>query len=322
MASDAKAAVEDPNFIPSDFSPPQFTSQYASSFNIQLTENIKRSFLSTYGRRRAEFFFQCLRTLFLGVFLGTIFITIGLDQTGVRDRTSLIFFSITFSGFVGFGLLPSVMQERAVFYHEQASGTYKPLAYAISLCLAAIPLALATAIIYVLPAYWIPDLEPRHDFDRFLFFLFVYFLVSLVLISLAEFFALAMPNEGIALMILGITFPLLTLFAGFLIPRQRIYGWWLWFYWIDPLHYAVEPVVLNTFNGLEFYCEPDQFIQIPVNGENIPYCQITSPQQVFIGSGLLPSWKWIDVGAFLGGFYAIFTGLVILSAVKIRHQKT
>jgi len=49
--------------------------------------------------------FQVVMTLALGVFLGTIFITLGLDQHGIRSRVAHIFFSCTFAGFIGFGML-------------------------------------------------------------------------------------------------------------------------------------------------------------------------------------------------------------------------
>lgn len=54
---------------------------------------------------------------------------------------------------------------------------------------------------------------------------------------MSEFLAVAMPTEGIAVMFLGIIVPIFTLFAGFLIPRQDIPGWWIWAYWISFLQY-------------------------------------------------------------------------------------
>lgn len=96
------------------------TDKYATSFATQLRENLKRSLTSFVLRRRVgniliftiyyfmllkhfiEFLFQVARTLILGIFLGTIFIDLGLDQDGIRNRVSHIFFSCTFAGFVGF----------------------------------------------------------------------------------------------------------------------------------------------------------------------------------------------------------------------------
>jgi hypothetical protein len=107
----------------------------------------------------AVVWFQIGRMLFYGVFMGTIFIhNLELDQTGITNRVAHIFFSCLFGGFIGFGmkcfffflfsffllfffsssrpnfiaLIPMIVQERGVFYHEQASGSYRPTTYAVS----------------------------------------------------------------------------------------------------------------------------------------------------------------------------------------------
>lgn len=94
-------------------------------------------------------------------------------------------------------------------------------------------------------------------------------------------------------MFLGLLAPLMLLFAGFFIPRDQIPGWWIWTYWISFLQYAllllllfwmycpvsycyfsyaVEATTLNSLSGLSFFCEPDQFVQVPLaNGETAPY---------------------------------------------------
>jgi hypothetical protein len=41
----------------------------------------------------------------------------------------------------------------------------------------------------------------------------------------------------------------LTLFCGFMIPSQSIPTFWLFVYWINPLHYALEGLFMTQFNG-------------------------------------------------------------------------
>ena len=80
----------------------------------------------------------------------------------------------------------------------------------------------------------------------FLFFCFIcfdigrFFLVTLAMVCMAELLAVAMPTEGIAVMFLGIIVPIFTLFAGFLLPRISIPGWWIWAYWISLLQYVLS----------------------------------------------------------------------------------
>jgi len=294
---------------------------YASSFWTQVRENVRRSFISTFVRRRTETVFLIVENIFLGIFLCTLFFNIGTDQEGVRNRVSLIFFSTNFAGFIGFSQIAPVMESRAVFYHEQAAGSYRPIAYGIAICLCSIPVAFLAVFAYSLPAYWIADLDPRHDFDRFLFFIFVYFLTSLVFIALSVFLAVALPSEGVALMVLGISLPIFLLFGGFLIPRDQLPDWWVWAYWITPIHYPVEAMTLNTISGLAYHCTPDQAIPlVNADGSIFSYCPITSSSQIFADYGYLEYWKWIDL-AVLGGGYLIFVGLTLLALTKIRWVK-
>lgn len=57
-------------------------------------------------------------------------------------------------------------------------------------------MAVLTAISYSVGTYWIPNLEPRHDWHRFFFYCFVFLLTALVMGVFAVFIAISMPNEG------------------------------------------------------------------------------------------------------------------------------
>lgn len=167
--------------------------------------------------------------------------------------------------------------------------------FQIALCLASLPLCIIATLSYCFPAYWIPDVDPRHNFARFLFFTFVFFLISLVIITMAELLAIAMPTEGIAVMLLGIIVPIFTLFAGFIIPRTEIPGWWIWSYWGSLIQYAVssfssfllllplffyslpifsysvEAMLVEMFSGLTFHCKSNQLTLIPTPNGDQPY---------------------------------------------------
>jgi len=253
--------------------------------------------------------------LFFGVFMGTIFINnMGLDQNGISNRVAWIFFSVIFGGFTGFSYISGLVQERAVFYHEQAAGTYRPTTYGLAQIAALLPMSLVVTIAYIVPAYWIPSFDPRHDFGRFMFFVLVEFLITSVIIFLASLLAVGTPSEGIAVMLLGVIMPLFLLFAGFFVSRQDIPGWWIWMYWLSFLHYAVEALVLEIFSGLQFHCLPSQ---LDLNGN----CPITSGSQIPVIYDLIPSMKWVDVGI-LASLVFIMAALICLSLAKLRFQKT
>jgi len=276
---------------------------------------VQRSYTSFFLRRKRDVIGQTLRMMFFGIFMGTMFINrMGLDQTGINNRVGWIFFSVIFGGFTGFSYISAIVQERAVFYHEQASGTYRPSTYGLAQIAALVPMSFVVTLAYIIPAYWICKFDPRMDFARFLFFLLVEFLITTVIIFLASLFAVGTPSEGIAVMLLGVIMPLFLLFAGFFVSRQSIPGWWIWMYWLSFLHYAVEAMVLEIFGGLTFHCTPSQ---IDLNGN----CPITSGSQIAVLYDLIPAMKWVDVGV-LAALCFILGFAICICLAKLKFQKT
>jgi hypothetical protein len=49
--------------------------------------------------------------------------------------------------------------------------------------------------------------------------------------------------------VMGLTSTLLSLFAGFMIRQQSFPTFWLFMYWLDPLHYALEGLTMTQFRG-------------------------------------------------------------------------
>jgi len=111
--------------------------------------------------------------------LGTLFLQLSDDQRGAGNRIALVYFGLLFSllGSLGKGFLPPtpsqknsndwmliyfkegvpmVLSERAVFYKEKASATYRSWVYSFTFLLADIPFALITtvAFVYVYFAYY------------------------------------------------------------------------------------------------------------------------------------------------------------------------
>jgi hypothetical protein len=81
--------------------------------------------------------------------------------------------------------------------------------------------------------------------------------------------------------IAGITSTTLSLFCGFMRKEQDIPTFWLFVYWLNPLHY-----VLEGLNVTQFY---NDYTPIKLSDGNI----ITAEK--FIGI-FYPTWKYSNVG--------------------------
>jgi len=218
--------------------------------------------------------------------------------------------------------MPGIVQERAVFYKEQAAGAYRPIAYLFALTSSVVPLLFITALLYSAPVYWITNLDPRAQAGRFFFFEAEYFLLALMMLGLCQFLAISLPSYDIANVLAGVAFSLFGLFAGFIIPKSSIPGYFIWMYWISFTRYPTESMSVNQLRGLPFHCTGDQYLQVPIgDGRTAPYCQITSGDQILHTFGMNESLKWADFFIMLG-----IVGLLVvvnyIALKKIRYVKT
>lgn len=110
----------------------------------QLACNIKRACLSTI-RRKSDLRSRVVRSiyttvilmneiasekgLFTSVMLSTSFLFLDTDQKGAAGRPAVLFFVLVTAATTGGAVIPSVVQERAIFYREQASGAYRSVTY-------------------------------------------------------------------------------------------------------------------------------------------------------------------------------------------------
>ncbi|KAI6694837.1 hypothetical protein NL676_022547 [Syzygium grande] len=89
------------------------------------------------------------------------------------------------------------------------------------------------------------------------------------------------------------SFALVTLFAlgGVVLSREDVKKWWIWGYWISPLMYGQNAIIINEFLG-------SSWDKIPPNSSSNEPLGI----QVLKSRGFFTEayWYWIGVGALLG----------------------
>lgn len=93
-------------------------------------------------------------------------------------------------------VLPVIMKDRAVFYREKSSGTYGPLAYALSVFLIDLPYIFLAIALFATPFYFLVGFQ--HDAELFFKFLFGAFLSALSFNSMGHFLSAVMPNMIVA----------------------------------------------------------------------------------------------------------------------------
>jgi ATP-binding cassette, subfamily G (WHITE), member 2 len=145
--------------------------------------------------------------------------------------------------FSSVSVIPSIINERHVFYSETKSGYYNAGAYLIAKCIEECILAFFSSIVLALCVWFALFLS-----GSWLLFWLVYFVTTLVGIVLAYLCAAVAPNTEYAIiMCAGINIVLL-FFVGLLIRWQDIPSYWKWIVYVNHLHYSWSALVKNQFS--------------------------------------------------------------------------
>eukprot|EP00048_Salpingoeca_helianthica_P015136 m.225213 g.225213 ORF g.225213 m.225213 type:complete len:662 (-) comp16645_c0_seq1:321-2306(-) len=195
----------------------------------------------------------CGQALILGLIVGFLFFQLGHDQTGVRDRYSVLFFillnqsfSIVQSGAVLFH------QEKAVITRERNAGAYRVSSYFLSKTIAELPIIMALPSIHAIIVYWLTGLNPTAG--AFFTFLFVFNVTIVTAQSYGLVISAVTPSFEVASVIVPVCTIILMLFGGFYLNSRSI---WIGFVWIEALSflkYSFTAVAVNEFRGTTWTC--------------------------------------------------------------------
>jgi len=261
--------------------------------------------------------------LFLSVLIGLIFLQIPSDQRGVQDREGSLFF-ISVNGIMlsTMGVLNIFAAEKAVFIREYGSGLYGLPAYFLSRTFVELPFKIIFPIISGSIIYW--TIGYQNVASKFLIMLTIMVLLENTGTALGVFVASFFSDIAPALAVVPMLLMPLMIFSGFFVNTATSPIWLRWIKYISPMKYSFVALIKNEFTGLHLHCTPDQQQNATSSGNSIPYCPITSGEQVIsllgfdqeqsIGLNLL-----ILLCMYVG---LLFCGYLALWSQVLRRQKS
>jgi hypothetical protein len=102
------------------------------------------------------------------------------------------------------------------------------------------------------------------------------------MVFLGEFYVSLGPNEVVTQALGGFNHAVTGLFCGFLITQESFPTFWLFMYWLNPLHYALEGLIMTQFHG------DDTSIRL-MNGQ-------LETAEKFVGEVQFSTWSYGHVG--------------------------
>jgi len=138
--------------------------------------------------------------------------------------------------------------EKALIVREYKNGSYGAAAYwASRMTLASVS---AACVAFVTPFIWWPLMGlPLNEPSRVVYAALAIAITAASYASLASLAGVVMPDAVAAAQTSEPIISILTLTGGTMLTRPQIKVYWLWLYYINPLHYCYEIVVTQGFQG-------------------------------------------------------------------------
>ena len=203
-------------------------------------------------RTKQLFLARTMQALVGGFGLGSVYVKLGKDESGVAERLGLFAFTLSFLLSSTVEALPIYLQERKVIMKESSSRAYRISSYMIANTLIFLPFLLVVALLFSAPVYWIVGLNPSAQ--AFVFFVFTIWLIVLMASSLVLFLS-AISSDFIAgnsliCTVLGAFF----LFSGYFIPKEMIPKYWLFMYYVSLYRYPLDSLLVNEYWSMKNDC--------------------------------------------------------------------
>ena len=330
--------------LPADAEPILFDRPVARGFLQQVWQCLGCA-LRAFWRTPESNFRRMVFNIALGLLIGLLYLQIDSSQVGLQFHVSVIFVGIISALYNIMIAMPPLLQKRAVFYRELASGYYEPRAYALAVAIVELPFVTTSTLLYVMCFYWLVGFEASRV---------GYFIVmQLVFTFFGVFFGQACIVFLPTLVDAQQTVPTLTmimqLFCGFLIPRSQIRDFLIWIYWANPYTYYIAGQVINQLEDTAFFCNQGEFVLTfnstepcvdceaqgaaapEVCRENVRrandnasacgFCQYTTGESFleFYSMNQAPvSAKWADVG-YVAIWVLFSRAMTVVGLVFIRH---
>jgi hypothetical protein len=297
-----------------DLSQPQ-VHKYNASYATQFYWLMKRAVLA-YWRSPSYNFVRMMISVIIALIFSSTYANQDYNtDVDVISRCAVMYITLLFVGVVGMmSVQPVVFSERPAFFREKFSQVYAISLHTLAATLVELPYLLLSSLLFVIPFFFIVGFDNIGSVaEKFFFYWLFQGLYMCTLVFIGQFYSALMPTEASSQIISGMTSTFLTLFCGFMIPSQSIPTFWLFVYWINPLHYALEGLLTTQFSG-----DDTLISQLTSGGDS---GDVTAREYVSI---VFENWsfdhRWYDVGALLLFIVSLRVG-TYLASKYLRHDK-
>ncbi|KDP36996.1 hypothetical protein JCGZ_06052 [Jatropha curcas] len=246
-------------------------------------------------RNSFVYIFKLSQLTIMAIITMTVFLRTNMHRDDVTDGgiyLGALFFTMVAVMFNGMSEISLTIVKLPVFYKQRDLLFYPAWAYSLPTWIIKIPITILEVSVWVFITYYVIGFDPNVGrlFKQYLLLLLVNQMSS------ALFRLIASVGRNMIVANTFGSFALLALFAlgGVILSREDIKKWWIWGYWISPMMYGQNAIIVNEFLGKSWSHIPEN------SGEPLGI-------QVMKTRGFFPQayWYWLGLGA-LAGFILLF----------------
>lgn len=256
---------------------------------------------------------RAVQVVVIGAINGSLFSN--LDPEDTNTTGGVLFFSVLFCALASMAMLPIIFDQRDVFYKHSKAMFFPTSAFVISQTLVLFPVQIVEAIVFSTITYWSVGMSEDDGGGRFISFILLVIAFSLCATQLFRLIASFTPNPVTAQPLAGLCTVLMVLFSGYIVPKSNIPDGWIWFYWMNPIAWAIKGVTVNEYLGSEYDFEvcTDPTCQHKDRFGDIALTQRGNPKD--------EASVWYAILVVLGE-YLLLVGLTALALTYLRVEAT
>ncbi|VAI89879.1 unnamed protein product [Triticum turgidum subsp. durum] len=285
-----------------------------SKHSVSTQELLKVSFEKEWLLiKRNSFFyiFKTIQLIIVALIASTVFLRTQMHTTNLDDGfvyIGALIFTLVVNMFNGFAELSLTITRLPVFYKHRDLLFYPAWIFTLPNVVLTIPFSIIETTVWVVVTYYTMGFAP--EADRFFKQLLLVFLIQQMAAGL--FRAIAALCRSMIIAQTGGALFLLFFFSlgGFLLPKDFIPKWWTWGYWISPLVYGYNALVVNEFYATRWM---DKFVTDKNGVSKRLGIAILEGTNIFTDK----NWFWIGAAGLLG-FTIFFNVLFTMSLTYLN----
>eukprot|EP00741_Cyanophora_paradoxa_P005529 tig00000900_g5361.t1 len=209
-----------------------------------------------------------LQMVFMAFIIGTLYVSSSDTLRGAQNRVAFLQPSppaaVLGFGFAAISKTERFFLDRAMLYKEAADRYYRPAACSrprpwpfLAIVLADVPRLFAEVLAFAFLTYWTVGLQSVSNSVRFGKYILTLLLTTLTADASVMAISAWTPTLPIGAIVAAILPPLLLLFNGFLVPRDKIPKPWIWLHYFTFYRYPHEALCINELHDLQLSDMPE-----------------------------------------------------------------